>query len=673
MALWRRERHFSDELLDEAAHWLREGAEAAREAEVAAQAALQSSQGRTFAGGVAAGAAAEEAAARAAEGAQKVAQAAQLLDFELRLARSTNTFRLWQQAPSWILGLAGVGLTFTLLIGRYDSVGGWVTTNVLLALAVISSFRGPASLSVGTRRGGDDKKNGEADEAEARPTADHKPAESIPEPAPVEPPITRADDDRDEPVRPAPRRTLPTAAGARIVATGRYPDGRVIMEPVALDDFADRLFDDLRAREPKLRQDRVSTQYGERLRGERDRSRTVDLADPRAAGWTFLLAEDDPRADGIIEAIRPLAEHRGMRDPANPLRFSSDVDWVTWLGASYQAIDAKQRPFYIMVIGGPNRIPFHFQALLDSVAAVGRFDPEDVDELDSYVRKLLASETTDGGLTKPETVFFAPDAGPNDATFFSLRYMAKPLAARAPDADMAVRTLFGEQAIAADLVRAVGESRPTLLYTAGHGLLADGDPAEQYRRNGAICGQRADDILSASDISAASAFVPGGVVFQFGCFGYGTPAESDFAHWTGQPTRLTDEDFVAALPRALLAHQRGPVAYIGHVDVAWLHAFDDPEMPLVATPWHERLAPFSYALDTLLTGQPVGLALNEMNKRYDLLNGVLVNEIDRVRRGRTKWTAQLRTSFVDTFVFRSDAQNYLVYGDPAARVRVEAD
>ena len=35
-------------------------------------------------------------------------------------------------------------------------------------------------------------------------------------------------------------------------------------------------------------------------------------------------------------------------------------------------------------------------------------------------------------------------------------------------------------------------------------------------------------------------------------------------------------DFIASLPQKLIAHPRGPIIYIGHVDVALLHGFDDP-------------------------------------------------------------------------------------------------
>ena len=107
-----------------------------------------------------------------------------------------------------------------------------------------------------------------------------------------------------------------------------------------------------------------------------------------------------------------------------------------------------------------------------------------------------------------------------------------------------------------------------------------------------------------------------------------------------------------------------------HVDTAWLHGFDDPGNPLIVDPYHERLRPFRTAVSALLTVQPVGLALAELNERYDVLNGVLAGELDRMGRRASGLTPEVVGRLADTFVYRSDAQNYAVLGDPGASVRL---
>jgi hypothetical protein len=107
------------------------------------------------------------------------------------------------------------------------------------------------------------------------------------------------------------------------------------------------------------------------------------------------------------------------------------------------------------------------------------------------------------------------------------------------------------------------------VYTATHGLgAAVTNPERQRQLNGAICFQRSaatrtpQDWLFVADVPADQPFLEGAVFFQFACFGHGTPAESDFAHWLGgEPDSVTArEDFVAELPRRLLAHPRGPLS-----------------------------------------------------------------------------------------------------------------
>jgi hypothetical protein len=175
----------------------------------------------------------------------------------------------------------------------------------------------------------------------------------------------------------------------------------------------------------------------------------------------------------------------------------------------------------------------------------------------------------------------------------------------------------------------------------------------------------------ADDVPIDEPFLEGSVFFQFACFGYGTPSQSDFMHWLGSPELNSEEDFVAAMPKRLLAHPRGPVAYIGHLDTAWLHGFDDPNDPSILEKWHPRIAPFVFAVNTLLKEtNPIGMAMVEMNKRYDITNAILTSTLDRLARGKIRINSDYFSRIADTFITRSDAQNYMVFGDPAVRLRI---
>ena len=68
--------------------------------------------------------------------------------------------------------------------------------------------------------------------------------------------------------------------------------------------------------------------------------------------------------------------------------------------------------------------------------------------------------------------------------------------------------------------------------------------------------------------------------------------------------------------------------------------------------------------------EPAGLALGDMNKRYDIGNAMLTNLFDQLQRKKLRMTPELQQRLADTFITRGDAQNYMVFGDPAACLRI---
>jgi hypothetical protein len=61
-----------------------------------------------------------------------------------------------------------------------------------------------------------------------------------------------------------------------------------------------------------------------------------------------------------------------------------------------------------------------------------------------------------------------------------------------------------------------------------------------------------------------------------------------------------------------------------------------------------------------------------MNERYATTNAMLTGAYDRLMRGESQPTPEFWSKLADTFIQRSDAQNYMVFGDPAARLRIAA-
>ena len=466
----------------------------------------------------------------------------------------------------------------------------------------------------------------------------------------------------------------------KILANGKRLDGSLLIPAIDGLTFAKRIAEQLGPNAGRLTSLTEGTARSTTYRGEVERERSVDLNDPLEAGWTFLVNDTTQGHEALIEAIRPLAEHRGMADPAKPLAFRGEPleDWTGWLGANYFSIDGlTPPPRYILILGGPDQVPFLFQSLLDSAASVGRLAFDSADDLRVYAEKLVRLEKAADPAVERSAVFFATDAGPDDPTYYSRRYMAEPLADHVVEKfGLDVTRLLGDHASKASLAQTLATSKPALVYTASHGLGMPDQPLEMQKRlNGAICCQAdgpltLDDLFGEADVPSGGVFLEGAAFFQFACYGYGTPAQSDFDHWQGNPGINAAEDFIAAFPKRLLAHPRGPIVYIGHVDTAWLHGFADPAAPDIIDPWSPRMMPFVAAVDGLLKVNPAAEGMAMMNKRFDLGNAQLATTWDRIRRGSLELTPKYYGRLADAFIFRSDAQNYMVFGDPAAAIRL---
>jgi hypothetical protein len=464
---------------------------------------------------------------------------------------------------------------------------------------------------------------------------------------------------------------------------GRTLDGEPAYAPADESAVARMVLDAMRGAAASVRAQTDAAERGIVFRGEVAR-RVADVGDPHAVGWALVVARHDPRREEIVQALTPLVRHRcASPDDAVLTVDGADEDgWADWLQDEYfgRELEGKVVPQYVLLAGDPAHLPFRLQSLLASVASVGRVSFDDTAAYETYARKVLRLESAPEPTVERRVVLFGPDTGiSTDATWYSRHHMIEPLAQHVGGMGFDTTLLAGDDAAKDALVEALHGSRPALVYTASHGVCArPADAARQARYNGAICcadyrPRALDTLFSADDVPADAPFLEGAVFFQFACFGYGTPAESDFAHWLdGMPKRCADADFVAALPRALLAHPRGPIAYVGHLDTAFLHGFADATDELVAGRWHERMQPFVHAVNELLGVQPAGLAMEDMRRRLRVGNQLLASYYDRERRGRLAWDALTQRKLVDHWLWRTDALNYMVFGDPAARLRIPA-
>lgn len=396
----------------------------------------------------------------------------------------------------------------------------------------------------------------------------------------------------------------------------------------------------------------------------------ADLSNPRVVGWRFVVAERDPDRDALVKALAPLAKVRGGEEPVT-LPDVPESRWDAWIESIPRSPVTRRRPGYLLLVGNPPAIPFELQILLQGTARVGRLAYDRVDDVAAYVDKVLRHETADVPVAQARCAVLATDHGPDDATHWSRTLLVEPLLARVPvETGAEVVSRVGEAATRDALKDLLRDTRAAVAFIASHGVVASGEPlATQRAVNGAIVCQPeaqrslADGCLHASDLTDEPA-LEGGVLFQFGCAGYGTPSVENAARWFGLTDTSAGDEFVAALPKRLLAHPRGPLAYVGHLDVAHVSAFVAPgESREDST----RVRVFLDAITRVLSEEPVGCALASLQEVASRLLAYLFNlALDE---GSAPSPEEVRAT-ADVLMRFADARHHMILGDPAARVRV---
>lgn len=404
----------------------------------------------------------------------------------------------------------------------------------------------------------------------------------------------------------------------------------------------------------------------------------VDPKELDQTGWGVIFAYGaDP---AVYEALSPLLQlrkrqtslrqeslYREFRNADGYRPNETKLDFLKRHGAGPGPVDPGKVPYYLLIVGDPESIPFRFQYQLDVQYAVGRICFDTTQGYEAYASSVVAAETAGLALPKRAAVFGVANEG-DFPTQLSQKELAQPLAEwAAAQSPWVVEKYLGDQATKERLISLLGEDAPALLFTASHGMCYPSGDSRQFPHQGALLCQdwpgpswkeRIPDrfYFSGDDVSS-DAHVHGLIAMYFACFGAGTPRLSDFSN-DGATVELAPYGFIGRLPQRLLAHPRGgALAVIGHVERCWGCSFH----------WDRagsQTEVFESTLKRLMEGHPVGSALEYFNVRYAELSSDLSTELEDVKYGKTvdeylisgMWTAN------------NDARSYTVVGDPAVRL-----
>jgi hypothetical protein len=425
----------------------------------------------------------------------------------------------------------------------------------------------------------------------------------------------------------------------------------------------------------------------------------VAWVDPKRldqAGWGIIFPAkmDANRKEAIKAKLKPLLDWRQQKagdydqvyegsqgyrpgETANSflLRFGAKAS---------EPANPENVPYYLLIVGSPEEIPFQFQYQLDVQYAVGRIDfGDDLEAYANYARSVVAAEQGEFAQS-PQVTFFGTQNPGDAATEASAKYLVEPLYQHFTDKAQAglpwqIGKIPPEEAKKVRLLNLLKENPPALLFTASHGLEFDSAEADKQRQfQGAfVCGEwdgkpgqvppecylAGKDIREAGDLN-----LRGMIAFFFACYGAGTPRYDEYYKqaFKKQVKVIAERPFVADLPKAMLSLSKGgALAVVAHVERAWATSFlaEAPgKTPASKARQSEHVAVFESALGQLLEGYPVGAAMEYFNIRYAALSTELTALMDAPTDPNPydlaeKWTAN------------NDARGYIVLGDPAVRLR----
>lgn len=469
----------------------------------------------------------------------------------------------------------------------------------------------------------------------------------------------------------------------KITSTGiRAKDGRPAVE---ID--VDGLYDLIRVERAGVKDSEVKarTMMGPPL--------SVSPGNLAKARWGLILPSEPLTADEQqhVQALQPLIGWRCQQMKAKdaPI-FHYKVGWryfdflrddtygqgVVDVGT----MDTSIIPYYLCIVGSPDRIPWEFQQYLDGEYAVGRLWFDDAADCAAYVQHVLNYEQVAASLAIDRDALFVATEHPGDmATTSSVKNLISPLRQWVVDnSTLSATPLIGTDATKVNLLRRLkgqtldgqaSQHPPAVLLASTHGVehsYGDVPYAEQAATEGALLMQEwpadwnallPDTYVQASDIDA-NVQLDGLFAFLFGCFSGGSPQMEDWippgAAQSAQ--KRADRPFAARLPQKLLSH--GALGCVGHVSRVWNYSF------LGAALQKQQLSNFYDVLYSVLRGDPIGHAVDSMNLRWVKMS----QQLDEILKD-PKHTAP---GVVGTWMVRNDFRGYVVCGDPAARLRLNA-
>jgi hypothetical protein len=322
-------------------------------------------------------------------------------------------------------------------------------------------------------------------------------------------------------------------------------------------------------------------------------------------------------------------------------------------------------PQYLLIIGGPDKIPWSLQFELGSRRFVGRL-PFGGADLDNYIRNLL-NEWQDSTCDLNSPLVWCTDYGYPDITELMHKVIAQPIHNKyASNSRIQGKATLLEAAAATrtGLRDALVRKKPGLIVSASHGLIAPvARPQEIGAQIGALVDQNRQTLDSADLVDS---WVPDGAIwYAHACCSAGTAGARQFQDGlVKEDTELAltfralaqTGPCVAPLPLRLLCADKPARGFIGHVEPTFDITIRDPDSGELFT------KPIIDALYTqLLQQNPAGYAL-----QFILGPVASVHSAYLAARSNFDGSTTARAQLRDYSVRGADLEGTVLLGDPTA-------
>lgn len=397
-----------------------------------------------------------------------------------------------------------------------------------------------------------------------------------------------------------------------------------------------------------------------------------------------LVVPEGPEGERLLALIEPLRRERQAaqggapvlvyRVPAQGKEKRDGPYAARWKKYVFRSEEVPEQalPRYLLLLGDLDQIPLEFQQVLSTDAFVGRLAFTSDEGYAAYVAKVLRWERAPPREEHPRLLFYTSRDG-TSATDTGHRWLMRPSAAACQEQQLLgdfprsdILELSGEgSASLQQLLSHAARPEPSVLMTLSHGLRASKD-VRALQGALALPGGR---YLTGADVRKG-AFLPGGIWFCFACFSAGTPERSAYAHWLralqtaeldalSEPLPEGQRPFIAALPQAALANPEGPLAVIGHVDLAWSYSFKNQGV--------RTLSPYLGVLKTLAEGGRAGVAMQAL-QRYLNETSVELTILYNNHYMNGPQRPPAPEAWASLWMLHQDLSHFVLLGDPAVRL-----